>query len=198
MAATVSVPAPAHRRRADVESSLEPGRRLCVRVRARRQHGTRDLRGAVQLPRSRSPVHGDSSVRAFPGQGGPSGAVRPATPNRRPKGESAEPPPRRPTRADSPTPPVNEKARLDFEAGLLSFPNSPNWTRTSDMRVNSSPLYQLSYRGIGCGTERIPSATRSSSGSQDLSSEPPNRAEGRQTGLVRVCPTHRLTKPDQS
>ena len=25
--------------------------------------------------------------------------------------------------------------------------NSPNWTRTSDMRVNSSPLYQLSYRG---------------------------------------------------
>jgi hypothetical protein len=50
MAATVSVPAPAHRRRADVESSLEPGRHLCVRVRARRQHGTRDLRGAVQLP----------------------------------------------------------------------------------------------------------------------------------------------------
>ena len=47
-----------------------------------------------------------------------------------------------------------------------SFPrralNSPNWTRTSDMRVNSSPLYQLSYRGIGCGTGRIPSAARSS------------------------------------
>jgi hypothetical protein len=72
----------------------------------------------VQLPRSRSLVHGNPSVRAFPGQGGPSGAVRPATPNRRPKGESAEPLPRRPTRADSPTPPVNEKARLDFEAGL--------------------------------------------------------------------------------
>ena len=51
-------------------------------------------------------------------QGGPSGAVLPAPPNRRPKGESAEPPPRRPTQADSATPPVNEKARLDFEAGL--------------------------------------------------------------------------------
>ena len=72
----------------------------------------------VQLPRSRSLVHGNPSVRAFPGQGGPSGAVRPATPNRRPKGESAEPPPRRPARASWPTPPVNEKARLDFEAGL--------------------------------------------------------------------------------
>jgi hypothetical protein len=31
-----------------------------------------------------------------------------------------------------------------------------------------------------------------------LSSEPPNQAEGRQTWLVRVCPTHRLAKPDQS
>jgi hypothetical protein len=48
------------------------------------------------------------------------------------------------------------------------------------------------------GTERIPSATRSSSGSHDLSFQPPIRAEGRQTGLVRVCPTHRLAKPDQS
>ena len=59
--------------------------------------------------------------------------------------------------------------------------NSPNWTRTSDMRVNSSPLYQLSYRGIGCGTERIPSAAPSSSRWGDLSSERPNRAEGPET-----------------
>ncbi len=34
------------------------------------------------------------------------------------KRESAQPPPRPPTRADSATPPVNEKARLNFEAGL--------------------------------------------------------------------------------
>jgi hypothetical protein len=34
------------------------------------------------------------------------------------KRERAKRPPRRPTRADSGTPPVNEKARLDFEAGL--------------------------------------------------------------------------------
>lgn len=55
--------------------------------------------------------------------------------------------------------------------GPTRFGNSPNWTRTSDMRVNSSPLYQLSYRGMGCGTERIPSATPSSSRWGDLSSE---------------------------
>ena len=72
----------------------------------------------VQLPRSRSLVHGNPSVRAFPGQGGPSGAVRPAPPIRDHKRERAKRPPRRPTRADSATPPVNEKARLDFEAGL--------------------------------------------------------------------------------
>ncbi len=34
------------------------------------------------------------------------------------KGESAKRPPIRLARADSPTPSVNEKARLDFEAGL--------------------------------------------------------------------------------
>ena len=42
----------------------------------------------------------------------------PLPPNRLPKGESAKGPPRRPTQASWPTPPVNEKARLDFEAGL--------------------------------------------------------------------------------
>lgn len=77
-----------------------------------------DFRFFSHLPRSRSPVHGNPSVRAFPGQGGPSGAVRPAPPNRPRKRESAKGPPRRPTQASWPTPPVNEKARLDFEAGL--------------------------------------------------------------------------------
>lgn len=72
----------------------------------------------VLLHRSRCPVHGDASVRAFPGQGGPSGAVRPAPPIRGHKRARAKRPPRRPTRADSATPAVNETARLDFEAGL--------------------------------------------------------------------------------
>ena len=31
---------------------------------------------------------------------------------------------------------------------LNYYPNSPGWTRTSDNRVNSSVLYQLSYRGL--------------------------------------------------
>ena len=42
----------------------------------------------------------------------------PTPPIRGHKRERAERPPRRPTRADSPTLRVNEKARLDFEAGL--------------------------------------------------------------------------------
>ncbi|MEY4942144.1 MAG: hypothetical protein RL254_325 [Planctomycetota bacterium] len=62
-----------------------------------------------------------TAIRAserFSGQGATSGPVRPAPPNRRLKRESAKRPPRRPTQASWPTPPVNEKARLDFEAGL--------------------------------------------------------------------------------
>ncbi len=75
----------------------------------------------VLLPRSRCPVHGDASVRAFPGQGGPSGAVRPAPPIRGHKRARETPA----TEADSATPAVNEKARLDFEAGVP-------WFRTPD------------------------------------------------------------------
>ena len=33
---------------------------------------------------------------------------------------------------------------------LLSY-NSPNWTRTNDLAVNSRSLYQLSYRGLERG-----------------------------------------------
>ena len=63
-------------------------------------------------------AHRFTAIRAFPGQGGPSGTVRPAPPIRGHKRERAKRPPRRPTRADSATLPVNEKTRLDFEAGL--------------------------------------------------------------------------------
>ena len=44
------------------------------------------------------------------------------------------------------------------------------------MRVNSSPLYQLSYRGIGCGTERIPSDAPSSSRRRNFSARGPEGA----------------------
>ena len=59
------------------------------------------------------------------GRGAVFRAVRPAPPIRHHKRESAERPSRCAARADSLTPPVNEKARLDFEAGLVSLPNSP-------------------------------------------------------------------------
>ena len=85
----------------------------------RRDRSTRQISDfPPNFPRSHSPVHGDPSVRAFPGQGGPSGTVRPAPPIRGHKRERAKRPPRRPTRADSSMLPVNEKTRLDFEAGL--------------------------------------------------------------------------------
>ena len=54
--------------------------------------------------------------------------LRPAltrSPIRDHKRESAKRPSRCAARSDSGTPSVNEKARLDFEAGLVSLPNSP-------------------------------------------------------------------------
>ena len=51
----------------------------------------------------------------------------------------------RPAQADLATPPVNEKARLEASRRAL---NSPSWTRTSNLAVNSRPLYRLSYRGM--------------------------------------------------
>ena len=32
--------------------------------------------------------------------------------------------------------------------GPTRFGNSPSWTRTSNLAVNSRPLYRLSYRGM--------------------------------------------------
>ena len=38
-------------------------------------------------------------------------------------------------------------------SGLLKY-GSSDWTRTSDIRINSPPFYRLNYRGI-VGTGRI-------------------------------------------
>ena len=59
------------------------------------------------------------------GRGAVFRAVRPAPPIRHHKRESAKRPSPCLARSDSGTPSVNEKARLDFEAGLVSLPNSP-------------------------------------------------------------------------
>ncbi len=42
---------------------------------------------------------------------------------------------------------------------ILKF-GSSDWTRTSDIRINSPPFYRLNYRGI-VGTGRIISSTLS-------------------------------------
>ena len=62
------------------------------------------------------------------GRGAVFRAVRPAPPIRHHKRESAKRPSRCLARGDSATPSVNEKARLDFEAGLVSLPSSPDGT----------------------------------------------------------------------
>ena len=39
------------------------------------------------------------------------------------------------------------KSLLSFLSRLLKF-GSSDWTRTSDIRINSPPFYRLNYRGI--------------------------------------------------
>ena len=144
MAATVSVPVPAYRRRVDVESPLEPGRRSCVRVRARRHHGTRDRR--VAGPTSPDHALRFTAIRAserfrgrvaLPAPSGPLPRSAVTNASARNAGHDAPGGPIRPRPQSTKRPASTSRRAL----------NSPNWTRTSDMRVNSSPLYQLSYRG---------------------------------------------------
>ena len=47
------------------------------------------------------------------------------------------------------TNPLNQKAKslLSFLSRLLKY-GSSDWTRTSDIRINSPPFYRLNYRGI--------------------------------------------------
>ena len=41
-----------------------------------------------------------------------------------------------------------EKQKARFKSRLFKF-GSSDWTRTSDIRINSPPFYRLNYRGIG-------------------------------------------------
>ena len=38
--------------------------------------------------------------------------------------------------------------RVFIFSSFLKNVGSPDWTRTSDIRINSPPFYQLNYRGI--------------------------------------------------
>ncbi len=40
-----------------------------------------------------------------------------------------------------------EKQKACSKAGFFEF-GSSDWTRTSDIRINSPPFYRLNYRGI--------------------------------------------------
>ncbi len=40
-----------------------------------------------------------------------------------------------------------EKQKACFKSRLFKF-GSSDWTRTSDIRINSPPFYRLNYRGI--------------------------------------------------
>ena len=40
-----------------------------------------------------------------------------------------------------------EKQKTCSKAGFSKF-GSSDWTRTSDIRINSPPFYRLNYRGI--------------------------------------------------
>ena len=42
---------------------------------------------------------------------------------------------------------AGRKAKSLLESRLLKF-GSSDWTRTSDIRINSPPFYRLNYRGI--------------------------------------------------
>ncbi|CEL84195.1 hypothetical protein KVR801_120083 [Klebsiella variicola] len=42
---------------------------------------------------------------------------------------------------------ARRKAKSLLESRLLKF-GSSDWTRTSDIRINSPPFYRLNYRGI--------------------------------------------------
>ena len=42
---------------------------------------------------------------------------------------------------------VIRKQKACSKAGLFEF-GSSDWTRTSDIRINSPPFYRLNYRGI--------------------------------------------------
>ena len=43
--------------------------------------------------------------------------------------------------------PAAEKQKACFKSRLFKF-GSSDWTRTSDIRINSPPFYRLNYRGI--------------------------------------------------
>jgi hypothetical protein len=86
--------------------------------------------------------------RAFPGQGGPSGAVRPAPPIRDHKRERAKRPPRRPTRADPATPSVSEKNRLDFKAGLELHSRAGTPPRNGGSLLRRSGTARCSARSV--------------------------------------------------
>ena len=49
----------------------------------------------------------------------------------------------------APTPPDGKKKA---PIAVKEAWNSPGWTRTSNLAVNSRSLYQLSYRGLSCQT----------------------------------------------
>ncbi len=42
---------------------------------------------------------------------------------------------------------ISSKAKSLLKAGFFEF-GSSDWTRTSDIRINSPPFYRLNYRGI--------------------------------------------------
>ena len=42
---------------------------------------------------------------------------------------------------------VKTKKAADYSQRLFEISGSPSWARTSDKRINSPLLYQLSYRG---------------------------------------------------
>ncbi len=42
---------------------------------------------------------------------------------------------------------IKAKSLLSFLSRLLKY-GSSDWTRTSDIRINSPPFYRLNYRGI--------------------------------------------------
>ena len=44
--------------------------------------------------------------------------------------------------------PNSKKQKACSKSRLLKF-GSSDWTRTSDIRINSPPFYRLNYRGIG-------------------------------------------------
>ena len=45
-----------------------------------------------------------------------------------------------------------KKRAAEMNQQLFVLYGSPSWARTSDKRINSPLLYQLSYRGIASGT----------------------------------------------